>query len=214
MVALRRAQKVPLGAVIASSLALALAMAGPSASADITTVSVDSLRTGWDGNEPNLSPAWVTASDFGKQFASQLNGQIYAQPIVAAGTLIVATENNQVYGLDPAAGTQQWQRGLGSPWPAATLNCGDLTPNIGITSTPVYDPTTGAVYVTTKVNDGPDAARPNWYLHALNAQTGAERAGFPTRIQGSPTNAPNLVFNPETENQRPGLLLLEGVVCT
>ena len=212
MVALQRAQKRWLSAIISAFAGIALALSAPSAKADISTVSVDSLRTGWDGNEPNLSPSWVTASDFGKQFAAQLDGQIYAQPIVAGGALIVATENNRVYGLDPATGTQKWQRSLGTPWPAATLGCGDLTPNIGITSTPVYDPGTGAVYLTTKVNDGPDAAHPHWYLHALNAQTGAERAGFPTTIQGSPTNAPSMVFTPATHNQRPGLLLLNGVI--
>ncbi len=212
MVALQRAQKRMLSAIISGSLAVALAVAGTPANADVTTVSVDSLRTGWDGNEPNLSPAWVTASDFGKQFATQLDGQIYAQPIVAGGMLIVANESNQVYGLDPATGTQKWQRSLGAAWPATTLGCGDLAPNVGATSTPVYDPATSAVYVTTKVNDGPDAAHPSWYLHALDAQTGAELAGFPTKIQGSPTNAPTVAFNPETENQRPGLLLLNGVV--
>lgn len=212
MAALQRAPKRMLSVIISGLLVVALAIAGPPATADVTTVSVDSLRTGWDDNESNLSPAWVTASDFGQQFARQLDGQIYAQPIVAGGTLIVATEKNQVYGLDPATGTQKWQRSLGAPWPAATLGCGDLTPNIGVTSTPVYDPATGAVYLTTKINDGPDAAHPNWYLHALNAQTGADMADFPTKIQGSPTNAPTVVFNPETENQRPGLLLLNGVV--
>jgi outer membrane protein assembly factor BamB len=171
-------KKRMVSAVISGSLAVALAIAGPPANADITTVSVDSLRSGWDSNEPNLSPSWVTASDFGKQFATQLNGQIYAQPIVAGGTLIVATENNQVYGLDPTTGTQKWQRSLGAPWPAATLSCGDLTPNIGITSTPAYDPDTGAVYLTTKVNDGADAAHPHWSLHALNDVISASFMGF------------------------------------
>ncbi|HWE90577.1 MAG TPA: choice-of-anchor D domain-containing protein [Pseudonocardiaceae bacterium] len=182
------------------------------AHADVTTVSLDTLRTGWDSAEPNLLASSVVASDFGQQFKVAVNGQVYAQPIVANGTLIVGTDNDQVYGLDPGTGAQRWHVSEGAAWPAATVGCGDLTPTIGITSTPVYDPSTNAVYFTAKVNDGPNAAHPHWYLHALNVGTGAELAGFPTTIQGSPTNAPGVVFNPETQNQRPGLLLMNGVV--
>lgn len=127
MVAVQRGRKQLLSIVVSSSLAVAVALAGPaSARADVTTVSVDSLRTGWDANEPNLSASWVTASDFGKQFGVALDGQIYAQPIVAGATLVVTTENDQVYGLDPATGARKWQRSLGPAWPAATLACGDL----------------------------------------------------------------------------------------
>jgi hypothetical protein len=182
------------------------------AHADITTGSGDTLRTGWDSTEPNLSASSVAASSFGQQFKVAVNGPVYAQPLVANGTLIVTTENNQVYGLDPGTGAQHWTFNGGAAWPAATVSCGDLVPNIGSTSTPVYDPATNAVYFTTKVNDGPDAQHPHWYMHALNVTNGLELAGFPTTIQGSPTNAPGIVFNPETQNQRPGLLLLNGVV--
>nr|WP_256725496.1 PQQ-binding-like beta-propeller repeat protein [Streptomyces sp. IMTB 2501] len=76
-----------------------------------------------------------------------------------------------------------------------------------ITSTPVYDPSSNTVYLTSKVNDGPDAQHPHWYFHAMSASTGAERAGWPVRIQGTPTNSPGHPFNPFTFAQRPGLLL-------
>lgn len=174
--------------------------------ADETTASSDALRTGWDQNEPGLSPSNVSASDFGQLFATQLNGQIYAQQVVADGVLLAATENNWIYGLDPVTGAIEWQRNVGPAWPGATLNCGDLAPNVGITATPVVDPNTGTAYFTAKVNDGATVQTPHWYMHAIDITTGAERPGFPVVI-GAGTG-----FDAETEMQRPGLLLLDGVV--
>ncbi|MFF0750758.1 choice-of-anchor D domain-containing protein [Streptomyces sp. NPDC004267] len=182
------------------------------AAADQTTISTDNLRTGWDRNEPGLAPGQVSSSDFGQQFSATVDGQVYAQPLVLGGTLVVATENNKVYGLDPASGKTNWTKDLGEPWPASTINCGDLVPNIGVTSTPVYDPASGAFYLTAKVNDGADAQHPNWYVHAIDPATGAERSGWPVKVAGAPTNDPSRAFNPYTANQRPGLLLMGGSV--
>ncbi|GHJ44026.1 hypothetical protein Cs7R123_13680 [Catellatospora sp. TT07R-123] len=198
-----------LPAVVVSTAALAL----PSpAAADQTTISVDNLRTGWDANEPGLSPSAVSAADFGQLFNTTLNGQVYASPIVVNGTVIAATENNWVYGLNAVTGAITWSRNVGPAWPASAIGCGDLVPNIGVTSTPVYDPATASVYFTSKVNDGPDADHPHFYMHAVNPATGVERTGWPVTIQGSPSNDPSNVFNPKTAAQRPGLLLLDGVV--
>ncbi|HKS46886.1 MAG TPA: choice-of-anchor D domain-containing protein [Amycolatopsis sp.] len=180
--------------------------------ADVTTAGQNSLRTGWDNDETGLAPAQVGAADFGQLFSAAVDGQVYAQPVVAGGIVVTATENNQVYGLDAATGAQRWHANFGPAWPVSTVNCGDLTPTIGVTSTPVYDPSTGTVYLTSKVNDGPDPQHPHWYMHALDARTGAELAGFPTTIKGAPTNNPGVPFNPMTAMQRPGLLLLDGVV--
>src|ERR1700737_2870792 len=63
------------------------------AAADETTISYGNMRTAWDENEAGLGPAQVTSSDFGQQFATQLDGQIYAQPMVVGGKVIVATEH-------------------------------------------------------------------------------------------------------------------------
>ena len=182
------------------------------ARADETTVSVDSLRTGWDPNEPALAPAQVSSSDFGQQFSTAVDGQVYAQPLVADKTVVAATENAKAYGLDPATGKINWTRNLGTPWPASAIGCGDLVPNFGVTSTPVYDPATKTVYLTAKINDGVDAQHPNWYVHALDAATGAERSGWPVKVQGAPVNDPGRPFNAFTAAQRPGLLLMGGSV--
>jgi hypothetical protein len=196
--------------VLLAALAV-VAVPGP-AVGDVTTISVDTYRTGWDENEPGLGPSAVSATDFGQLFSTTVDGQVYASPIVAGGTLIAVTENNWIYGMNPATGAVTWSRNVGPAWPASTIGCGDLVPNIGITSTPVYDPATNAVYFMAKVNDGPDALHPHFYLHSVNPATGAERGGWPVTIQGAPSNDPANPFNPETSAQRPGLLLLDGVV--
>ncbi|MCW2940038.1 MAG: Pyrrolo-quinoline quinone, partial [Actinomycetia bacterium] len=85
---------------VVTALAVVAGLIGPGpAAGDVTTVSNDNLRTAWDSAEPGLSPAAVVSSDFGQLFSTQLDGQVYAQPLVADGKLIVATENNKVYGL-------------------------------------------------------------------------------------------------------------------
>ncbi len=198
--------------LLSASLALAgLSLSGP-AVADVGTIAYDSLRSGWDKDEPGLSPSAVASSNFGRLFSAKVDGQVYAQPLVVGSTVIAATENNAVYGLDSATGAAKWTRKLGPAWPASTVGCGDLTPNIGVTSTPVYDPATKSVYLLAKTNDGANAKLPHWYMHALDVVTGAEKPGFPVVIQGAPTNDPTRPFNPMTAMQRPGLLLLNGVV--
>lgn len=182
------------------------------ASASAPMIGVDRLRTSWDRNEPGLAPSIVGSSSFGQLFSTPVEGQVYAQPVTTDGRLVVATEANQVYGLDPATGVVGWQTALGRPWHPSTLGCGDLTPTIGVTSTPVYDADTHSVYLTSKVDDGADAQHPHWYMHALDTRTGIERAGWPVRIEGAPSNDPAHPFNPLTAMQRPGLLLLGGVV--
>ena len=195
-------------ALIAGTMSLAASVA----QADNTMISSNTLRSGWDQNEPQLAPAAVASSNFGQLFSTPVDGQVYAQPLVLGSTVIAATENNNVYGINKITGAKIWSRNLGPVWPAAAIGCGDLVPNIGVTSTPVYDPATNAIYLTTKVNDGPDTAHPHWYMHALNPSTGAERPGWPVVIQGTPTNNAGHPFDPFSAAQRPGLLVLGGVV--
>jgi hypothetical protein len=204
----RRAWSALLSAVLAFA---GLSVSGVAA-ADVGTIGHDTLRTGWDSNESTLSPSSVSSSNFGKLFSTAVDGQVYAQPLVVGGTVIAATENNAVYGLDGVTGETKWQRSLGPAWPASTVSCGDLTPNIGITSTPVFDPATNSVFLLAKTNDGASPQLPHWYMHSLDQATGAERPGFPVLISGAPTNDPTRPFNAMTAMQRPGLLLMDGVV--
>lgn len=200
-----------LSGAVCASLILTGSSVVPSA-ADDTTISHDTLRTGADPHEPGLGPSAVSASDFGQLFSTAVDGQVYGQPLIVGGTVIATTENDNVYGMDAVTGKVNWSRSVGPSWPASTLGCGDVVPNIGISSSPVYDPATGAVFFLAKVNDGTDAAHPHWYMYSVNPVTGAERAGWPVVIAGHSTNNPSNTLNPETANQRVGLLLLGGVV--
>ena len=182
--------------------------------ADVTTVGNDPLRTSWYSDLNGLSRDDVTASDFGRVFATKLTGQIYAQPVVARGTVVVATEANNVYGLDPTTGAVRWSRSLGTAWNAADVGCPDLTPTIGVTSTPVVDPATGTAYLMAKKYVSGTSGPAAYWMHAVDVTTGAEKVGFPVVV---PTdrpadNDPSRRFDATYELQRPGLLLLDGVV--
>jgi outer membrane protein assembly factor BamB len=83
-------------------------------------------------------PAWTSPT---------LDGQIYGEPLVAAGRVYVATENDTVYALSSASGAVVWSRHLGTPVPSSALPCGDITPEVGITGTPVIDLARAEIFV-------------------------------------------------------------------
>jgi len=167
-------------------------------------------RDGWYPDEPALAPSHISTTTFGRRWSTPVSGSVYAQPLVAGGRVIVATEANRVVSLNAATGRPQWTTNLGTPWNPADLgSCTDLTPSIGVTATPVIDPATNTVYLTHKTYTSGVAA---WYLDALDLSTGGQRPGFPVRLTGVADNAPGLTFDPRMHLQRPGLLLLDGVV--
>jgi CelD/BcsL family acetyltransferase involved in cellulose biosynthesis len=201
--------------VIVMGALLALAALAPAAAlASGVTNAADDLRTGWYPDQPSLTPQLVSGGTFGQLWSTAVDGQVYAQPLLANGVLLVATENNKVYGLDPASGAAKWAAplNLGTPWHAADIGCGDLTPNIGVTATPVIDKATNTAYLTHKTYASGTSGPAAYYLDAIDLASGAEKAGFPVRLDGAAQNAPAQTFNATTELQRPGLLLLDGVV--
>ena len=142
-----------------------------------------------------------------------MSGAIYAQPLVVGGTAIVTTEKAMAYGINATTGAIVWSRSFGTPFLARTVHCSDLTPDLGSTSTPVEDPATGLVYLTTRLETGSGGlASAHWYLQAVSAATGAEAPGFPVQITGTPSNTPSVPFDDAYSQQRPGLLLLGGTV--
>src|ERR1022692_4096686 len=76
-----------------------------------------------------------------------LDGEIYGEPLVSSGRVYVATENDTVYALSSATGAVIWSTHLGTPVPAGSLPCGDITPTVGITGTPVIDQSRGEIFV-------------------------------------------------------------------
>lgn len=173
-------------------------------------------RTGWYPDQPGLSPSVVASSGFGQIFNTPVVGQVFAQPLVTSGVLIVATMQDWVYGLNPTTGAVEWSRQIAQPfyqvnaWTLKGETCGDVGPYVGVLSTPTVDPTSGIVYML-DMQQGVSGT-PSYWMHALNPLTGAEEPNFPVRISGSAQNDPGLSFNANLELQRPGLLLLNGRV--
>src|SRR5580658_8051719 len=129
--------------VVASTVGLVGASATVATAAsppNVTTAAYDNLRSGWDPNEPNLAPSDVQAASFGHIFTTKLKGAIYSQPLVVNGIVIVTTEKAWAYGINATTGAIVWSRHFGKPLLASTIGCGDLTPDLGSTSTPVIDP--------------------------------------------------------------------------
>jgi hypothetical protein len=99
--------------------------------------------------------------------------------------------------------------------------CGQITPEIGITSTPVIDRSSGpngAVYVVAMSRDSSN----NYHqrLHALDLALGSDLFGGPIEIQatypgtGDNSNGGNVAFDPGQYEERAALLLLNGVIYT
>jgi hypothetical protein len=204
-----------------SSAALTARLAAPGARSSATllgpadgggTSRAGDARDGWYSDEPGLGPATVESPAFGRLFSTAVNGDVYAQPILDDGVVLVATEQDWLYGLDPVTGAVKWSRQIGNYFPDGPLGCGDLVPDLGVTSTPVVDPATGIAYfvdqqyVTGK--SGPTA----YYMQAVNPANGSEEPHFPVHIGGAASNDPSESFVPDQQLNRPGLLLLGGVV--
>jgi outer membrane protein assembly factor BamB len=121
----------------------------------------DLARTGADPHAPRvarLRRAWTAG----------LDGKVYAEPLVAGGRVIAATENDSVYALSAASGRQLWRTHLGSPVDGSSLPCGNIDPS-GITSTPAIDTKKGIVYVVAFLSG------PRHELAALDLATGRVR---------------------------------------
>ena len=86
-------------------------------------------------------------------WAANLKGAVYGEPLVVHKLLVVATESDQVWGLDPATGKKKWKVTLGKPQPQKGLPCGDIDP-LGITGTPAYDAKTDTVFVVAETRGG------------------------------------------------------------
>jgi iron transport multicopper oxidase len=197
------------GFVLAAMLIFATAAAA--AEAPVTAAS-ESLRTSWYPDQPQLTPQLLEEEGgFAQNFEVPVQGQIYAQPLVSAGTLFVATEDNWIYGIDSQSGAVEWERNVGTPWNSGDIGCEDLFPHVGVTGTPVIDPTTNTAYFFSKTYASGASGPAKWNMHAVDLATGNERSGFPVTIAGEAENLP-VTFDPTHQLQRPGLLLMNGVV--
>lgn len=199
----------------------------------VLTERYDLGRTGQNLAETKLTPGNVNSSTFGEIASYSVDGVVYAQPLyvsnlsIAGGThnvVFVATENDSIYAFDADANppTTYWQQSFINPPNIVPVPTGDvgstIFPHIGITGTPVIDLKNQVMYfvVYTKENGGQYIHR----LHAVDITTGKEKNGSPILIQGSvpgtsdwnSDSSGNVIFESQYQLQRPGLLLLNGVV--
>jgi malectin (di-glucose binding ER protein)/chitobiase/beta-hexosaminidase-like protein len=202
----------------------------------VTTYHNDNYRSGQNVNEVILTPSNVNQNSFGKLFSQSVDGAIYTQPlylpninIPGKGThnvVFVATEHDSVFAFDAdsnggANALPLWQVSFINPAagvttvPSSDVLCTDISPEIGITGTPVIDSSTGTLYVVAKTLENSAYVQ---RLHALDVTSGAEKFGGPVvisgNVAGTGTGSVNgsISFEPQWQNQRLSLLLQNGLV--
>jgi len=221
-----------IGNATSNAATLTVNGAGP-ASTDVLTYHNDIARTGQNLTESTLTFGNVNSGTFGKLGFYPVDGLVDAEPLYASnvavpnnGThnlVIAATENDSVYAFDADSGATIWQISTLKTGETTSddRDCTQITPQIGVTSTPVIDRTVGpngAVYVVAMSKDGSG----NYYqrLHALDLALGSELFGGPVAVQatypgtGDNSNGTNVVFDPGQYAERSALLLLNGVIYT
>jgi hypothetical protein len=182
------------------------------ADASVVKYAQDDRGTGWYPDQTGLSPAAVSSGNFGRVWDAKVNGSVYAQPVLSNGIAFVATIANWIYGIDTSTGAIKWSRFLGQTWDSRDLNCLDLQPGLGTVGTPVIDQATNSAYFFSKTYASGTTGAGAYFAHGVVLATGAELPGFPASIQGTASNDPQTSFNPTTQLQLPGLILLDGVV--
>ncbi|HUK51813.1 MAG TPA: putative Ig domain-containing protein [Candidatus Binatia bacterium] len=210
--------------------------------AGVFTQHNDLGRTGQNVNETVLTPTLVSSTTtFGKAFSQPVDGFIYGQPLYVPNVTIpgmgthnvvyVVTEGDSVYAFDADSNTGAnsmplWQASLIDPvhhgatsgettlTTSITNQCTDVIPQIGITSTPVIDPSSNTMYVeAVSVDTNGNAIH---RLHALDITTGNETAQSPVvitaSVPGTGDGGTTVTFNSLLQMNRPGVLLVNGTV--
>lgn len=213
----------------------------PDSKVDVLTNRYDNFRSGANLRETILGTKTVCQTEFGKIFEREVDGDIYAQPLIKTHVnvpnvgqrdlVFVATVNNSLYAFDaesPSWSKPYWHvtnQVLGQPVSKkevtdlpADQEYRNFSTNIGIVATPVIDDQTSTIYVVAFSKDAGGAY--HFRLHAFDLATGREKREMhsPTEIEASylGNGAGNVEgrirFSPRKMLNRPGLLLLNGVI--
>ena len=206
-----------------------VAVSATFAQVNVLTQHNDNMRQGTNRLETTLTTKNVNPEEFGKLFARDVDGEIYAQPLYVSGldmpvvgkvnTVFVATMRNSVYAFDaddPGAEAPLWKVNFGPSIPVGDVQyISDISTEVGIVSTPVIDLKAGTMWVLARTKEkGAFIQR----LHAIDIRTGAERPNSPVVITakvsgtGDDSDGTNVVFNPQRHNQRSALGLVNGYV--
>lgn len=202
----------------------------------VLTYHNDDARTGQNLSETVLTPSNVSSSTFGKLISYPVDGYIYAQPLYVPSVtfphkggvhnvVYVATEHDSVYAFDAdgMSASPLWhtsfinaKKGIGTV-PTSLVGTDDIKPEIGITGTPVIDPSTKTLYVVAKTINRAGVVQQ--HLHALSITTGKEKFGGPRLISASVKGTGDaadkhgkISFDALLANQRSALLLANGIV--
>ncbi|MBV8969391.1 MAG: pyrrolo-quinoline quinone, partial [Verrucomicrobia bacterium] len=210
----------------------------PALGADVLTYHNDNARTGWNPNETILTPSNVNSTSFGLKFKLPVDGKVDAQPLYVSNNpvftggnfvgnrnlIVVATENDSVYVFDGDTGVQYWRVSLlgNGETPSDDRGCNQITPEIGITATPVIDRNNGpagahgTIYVVA-MSKSPGSSY-HQRLYALDLANGQEDAV--TSVQptfpgtGPDSSGGTVMFDPGQYAERCGLLLVNRIVYT
>jgi hypothetical protein len=218
--------------VITLALLLFAGFFAPSATAALVAVPTyhyDNTRWGVNTNESLLTLANVNTNTFSLLFSNAVDGYVFAQPLImtnvavpGAGThtvVFVATEHDSVYAFDADSNSGSnalplWKTSFINPAagvttvPKADVNSSDITPEIGITATPVIDPVSGTIYVEAKTKEVSGSVTNYVHrLHALSIATGLERTNFNSPVVITATG-----WNALRQHARSALTLANGVV--
>lgn len=215
----------------ATSNPATLTVTAAAVAVDVLTYHNDIARTGANTNETILTTANVNSSTFGKIGNFSVDAKVDAQPLYASNVstssgahnlLVVVTENNTVYAFDTNSGSIVWQKSMSQAGETASddRGCDQVSPKMGITSTPVIDRsrgTNGAIYLVAMSKNG---STYHQRLHTLDLANGAELFNGPKEIAaqftgtGDNTNGTNVIFDPSQYKERMGLLLMNGTIYT
>src|SRR5207248_8451859 len=144
-------------------------------------------------------------------FDGTISGNVYAQPLYIEGgpngpMIIVVTESNNIYALNPTTGTVIWQRTDIDPPVTSGLPCGNISP-AGITGTPVVDLASRSLFFDALI-DGPTKKH---FIYSLNVDTGATNPGWPVDVNATATYN-GITFSSLVQEERGGLALVHGIV--
>ena len=193
---------------------------------DVLTYHNNNARTGLNFMETTLTPSNVNSASFGKLFTLSVDGLVDAEPLylsaVSIGSstrnlLIVATEHDSVYAFNADTGSLIWHVSTlkSGETTSDDRGCSQVTPEIGITSTPAISRPQGSNGVIYTVAMSKDSSG-NYHqrLHALDAVTGHELYNGPkdiaARYPGTGDNSSGgfVIFDPSQYKERSGLLLI------
>jgi len=217
------------GSITSNSATLTVTSAPPPPSTiSVLTYHNDNSRSGLNSNETILTTANVNPTQFGKVGTMTVTGLVDAEPLYVGGLTVngavhnvvfVATEHDMVYAFDADTFAQLWSANMLASYsgetPSDDRGCSQVQPEIGITSTPVIDPSAGpngTIFVVAMSKDS--SGNYHQRLHALDLTTGADRM-TPVEIQASyPNSGGQTTFAPGQYEERAALLALNGAIYT